>query len=672
MVDLMLKQQVNGSCVAAGFSTCCSVGNSASCYGLPHNCYCDHLCYEYNDCCTDIGSVCAGTFPPDHGFDNGTCAGMNYKSCCIPGTNVSLSCHGSDGVCYCDQSCHFFGDCCTDIEQYCPSVNPSSTLGSCVAVGYDGCCNPQSGVICYGSSGPQCYCDELCFTYNDCCPDVAAIGCLAPTVSPTVNPGAGSCIAAGHLSCCVRSSSNTCTGSNGLCSCSADCYDSGNCCNDISQIGCATPTPTDSPCTAAGYNQCCHPQIYNGSCSGNPPICYCDQLCFSFGDCCSDVTNIGCIEPSVIPPAPNGSCVAKYPTCCQPSANNTCLGYPSNCYCDAQCHNYGDCCDDIADIGCDSVQSSCAGYTSCCVDEDLTCVGYPEPNCYCDQACTLRDDCCYDQSQLKECTEPTIPGPVNNLMAMSSGPNSFYVMWDPPTHPNGVSHYIINVSNYSGEGDNRLRVQLTIQVLEEIVTQLLPFKPYNVTVYGINIDGKGIRRTVINFTQEGIPTQAPDNVRITRSGTTLTVSWSPLSLEAARGFPMYMVQYFPSTNLNQIVTLNTTGTSVTISNVNARISYGVKVAAFTKGGVGSLSKTAYEGGLSSPRSHISVSLVVGVIVGAVAALAAITVVVFVALLLFKRRGRRSGSYKFKKLLTTATANDDYDDGDDDDHDSYDE
>ena len=32
---------------------------------------------------------------------------------------------------------------------------------------------------------------------------------------------------------------------------------------------------------------------------------------------------------------------------------------------------------------------------------------------------------------------------------------------------------------------------------------IVPFKPYNVTVYGINIDGKGIRRTVINFTQEG-------------------------------------------------------------------------------------------------------------------------------------------------------------------------
>ena len=60
---------------------------------------------------------------------------------------------------------------------------------------------------------------------------------------------------------------------------------------------------------------------------------------------------------------------------------------------------------------------------------------------------------------------------------------------------------------------------------------------------------------------------------------------------------MYMVQYFPSTNVNQIVTLNTTGTSATISNANARISYGVRVAAFTKGGgIGSSSKTTYEGG----------------------------------------------------------------------------
>ena len=45
-------------------------------------------------------------------------------------------------------------------------------------------------------------------------------------------------------------------------------------------------------------------------------------------------------------------------------------------------------------------------------------------------------------------------------------------------------------------------------------------------------------------------------------------------------------------------------------------------------------------GLSSPKSHVSISLIVGVIIGAVAALAIITVAIFVVFLLFKRRGRR--------------------------------
>ena len=49
----------------------------------------------------------------------GTCSGKHYTQCCVPGNGNP--CHGSDGKCYCDQSCHFFGDCCTDIEQYCPS-----------------------------------------------------------------------------------------------------------------------------------------------------------------------------------------------------------------------------------------------------------------------------------------------------------------------------------------------------------------------------------------------------------------------------------------------------------------------------------------------------------------------------------------------------------------------
>ena len=40
-----------------------------------------------------------------------------------------------------------------------------------------------------------------------------------------------------------------------------------------------------------------------------------------------------------------GSCVqAGHTTCCD---NSTCEGSPANCYCDANCHLFQDCCIDV-------------------------------------------------------------------------------------------------------------------------------------------------------------------------------------------------------------------------------------------------------------------------------------------------------------------------------------
>ena len=46
----MMIIMVIGSCSAAGYSSCCVVG---SCKGEPPNCYCDSLCYLFDDCCDD-------------------------------------------------------------------------------------------------------------------------------------------------------------------------------------------------------------------------------------------------------------------------------------------------------------------------------------------------------------------------------------------------------------------------------------------------------------------------------------------------------------------------------------------------------------------------------------------------------------------------------------------
>ena len=54
-----------------------------------------------------------------------------------------------------------------------------------------------------------------------------------------------------------------------------------------------------------------------------------------------------------------GSCLAlniSYSGCCLWSLSPTCIN--DGCYCDHTCHTLGDCCSDIADIGCHSVLSS--------------------------------------------------------------------------------------------------------------------------------------------------------------------------------------------------------------------------------------------------------------------------------------------------------------------------
>ena len=41
----------------------------------------------------------------------GSCADQNFNGCCF-----GPDCHGSDDICYCDQVCYSYGDCCHDIQ----------------------------------------------------------------------------------------------------------------------------------------------------------------------------------------------------------------------------------------------------------------------------------------------------------------------------------------------------------------------------------------------------------------------------------------------------------------------------------------------------------------------------------------------------------------------------
>ena len=61
-------------------------------------------------------------------------------------------------------------------------------LGSCLALNltYSGCCVMSLSAPCNNNG---CYCDQSCHITNDCCSDIADIGCHpASSSSPIVAP----------------------------------------------------------------------------------------------------------------------------------------------------------------------------------------------------------------------------------------------------------------------------------------------------------------------------------------------------------------------------------------------------------------------------------------------------------------------------------------------------
>ena len=60
-------------------------------------------------------------------------------------------------------------------------------LGSCVELNlsYHGCCDLSKTRSCFHI---DCRCDQSCHIYNDCCSDIDDIGCSPTSPSPIVYP----------------------------------------------------------------------------------------------------------------------------------------------------------------------------------------------------------------------------------------------------------------------------------------------------------------------------------------------------------------------------------------------------------------------------------------------------------------------------------------------------
>ena len=86
------------------------------------------------------------------------------------------------------------------------------------------------------------------------------------------------------------------------------------------------------------------------------------------------------------------------------------------------------------------------------------------------------------------------------------------------------------------------------------------------------------------------PTAQVSNVTMKRirNNRAALVSWTPLTLHQARGFPVYFVTYQPISDVQMMpvssTTLNSTNSSVVISGLDLRTAYTISVDVGTGGG----------------------------------------------------------------------------------------
>ena len=94
------------------------------------------------------------------------------------------------------------------------------------------------------------------------------------------------------------------------------------------------------------------------------------------------------------------------------------------------------------------------------------------------------------------------------------------------------------------------------------------------------------------FTEEEAPVRYPNDVEFERSGTSVSVSWEPLSLFEARGFPVYTVTLVPSSSDGRatrqsndgVIRVTTNESNIVVGGLDPKVEYGVTVAVGTGAG----------------------------------------------------------------------------------------
>uniref|UniRef100_A0AC34QKY1 Fibronectin type-III domain-containing protein n=1 Tax=Panagrolaimus sp. JU765 TaxID=591449 RepID=A0AC34QKY1_9BILA len=143
-------------------------------------------------------------------------------------------------------------------------------------------------------------------------------------------------------------------------------------------------------------------------------------------------------------------------------------------------------------------------------------------------------------NELQITTADGAPGPITDLNAKPTGPNTGEVTWSPPDEPNGeITGYTLTYHLKSiGECGVKSAKPITVHSKEEKVElkDLIPDATYEIRVVAHTTEPGAQSKVVTLTTEEDIPTGHPQNLRVTSvTSTRADLLWNEIECELRNG-----------------------------------------------------------------------------------------------------------------------------------------
>lgn len=204
--------------------------------GAGNSCYCDAGCVEYGDCCSDRPMHCGDGGDNGNGDDNGNDGDQGAPSCSGRCGSAEAQ-SGADNVeCYCDELCTDNKDCCSDHAATCgggDNGDGDNGDGDGDGDGGNGAGSCAGNCGGEGSAGTSCYCDAQCVETGDCCSDYAA-SCDGNGDGGGDNDGGDNGGGGGNNPSCVGKCGMS--DDQGGCFCEDTCLEFEDCCQDFAAV----------------------------------------------------------------------------------------------------------------------------------------------------------------------------------------------------------------------------------------------------------------------------------------------------------------------------------------------------------------------------------------------------------------------------------------------------